>query len=375
MATLQEAMAAFRSAAALRGAYAKQCQAAEAALQLLELVPADTLLLEELQESLQRLLTNIASSIKRRRLDARGPRKVVQKRLSSARSRAVRRLREARAVGSPLRALAPKPATPAVAAPAVAAHCPLLATLGPRHLCESYCYFREHEPTRRLHALRLQLAAHCVPAEAAADWRVEPRLRTPRPKRARRGQGEDEGEGECRGERGGCGGREVAAAAEWRVVFVSGVGTEYATQAAALRAAVAPAAGASASAAAASCASPAGDAGGAARGGRASSSPAAACAACVSAPAFASSSALAWSPLAQRSRFFRAPPPTAPPTTAAPPAEAQWRPPRSPLGSMVNTRSALARRRPCGQPPLQRPTRLLRAALSAREGALSPRGC
>jgi hypothetical protein len=35
MATLQEAMAAFRSAAALRGAYAKQCQAAEAALQLL----------------------------------------------------------------------------------------------------------------------------------------------------------------------------------------------------------------------------------------------------------------------------------------------------------------------------------------------------
>ena len=362
---VRAAMDAFRSAAARRGAYAKQCDAAEAALQLLELVPADTLLLEELQESLQRLLTNVASSIKRRRLDARGPQKIVQKRLGSARSRAVRRLREARAAGSPLRALAPRPTTPAVAAPAVATHCPLLATLGPRHLCESYCYFREHEPTRRLHALRLQLELHGVPAEAAADWRVEPRLRTPRPKRVRRGQGEGEGESERGGEGGGGGGREVAAAAEWRVVFVSGMGTEYATQAAALRAAVAAAAAASASATAASCASPAGDAG-------------AACAspACASAPASASSSALAWSPLAQRSRFFRAPPPAAQPTTAAPPAEAQWRPPRSPLGSMVDTRECHGLQcGPCGRPLLQRLAHLHRAALSAREGAPSPRGC
>ena len=91
---VRDAMDAFRSAAARRGAYAEQCEAAEAALQLLE--PADTLLLEELQDSLQRLLTNVASSIKRRSLDARGPQKVVQKRLGSARSRAVRRLREAR---------------------------------------------------------------------------------------------------------------------------------------------------------------------------------------------------------------------------------------------------------------------------------------
>ena len=350
---VRDAMDAFRSAAARRGAYAEQCEAAEAALQLLE--PADTLLLEELQDSLQRLLTNVASSIKRRSLDARGPHKVVQKRLSSARSRAVRRLREACAAGSPVRALAPKPTTPAVAA-----HCPLLATLGPRHLCESYCYFREHEPTRRLHALRQQLAARGVPAEAAAAWRVEPRLRTPRPKRARRGQGEGEGEGGSGLEGGGGGGgREAAAAAEWGVVFVSGAGIEYATQEAALRAAVAAAAAASAPAtaaasapaAAASCAGPAGDAGGATRGGSASASspsPAAARAACASsassapassAPASSASSALAWSPLAQRSRFFRAPPPAAPPTTAAPPAEAewragatQWRPPRSPLG-------------------------------------------
>jgi len=332
---VRDAMDAFRSAAARRGAYAEQCEAAEAALQLLEQAPADTLLLEELQDSLQRLLTNVASSIKRRSLDARGPQKVVQKRLGSARSRAVRRLREARAAGSPVRALAPKPTTPAVAA-----HCPLLATLGPRHLCESYCYFREHEPTRRLHALRLQLAARGVPAEAAAAWRVEPRLRSPRPRRARRGQGEGEGEGGSGLEgAGGGGGREAAAAAEWRVVFVSGVGIEYATQEAALRAAVAAAAAASAPAAVASCAGPAGDAGGATRGGSASASsspsPAAACAACAS----SASSALAWSPLAQRSRFFRAPPPAAPPTTAAPPAEAewragstQWRPPRSPLG-------------------------------------------
>ena len=347
---VQDVMDAFRSAAARRGAYAEQCQAAEAALQLLELVPADTLLLEELQEELQRLLTNVASCIKRRRLDARGPQKVVQKRLGLAKSRTVRRLREARTASSPLHALAPKPATPAIAAPAVAAHCPLLATLGPRHLCESYCYFREHEPTRRLHALRLQLAAHGVPAEAAADWRVEPRLRTPRPKRARRGQGEGEGGGDGGGEGGGGAGREVAAATEWRVVFVSGVGTEYATQTAALRAAVAAAAAARASAAAASCASPAGGAGGAARGGSASSSPAAACAlcaacaspSCASVPASARSSALAWSPLAQRSRFFRAPPPAALPTTAAPPTGAPWRPPRSPRSSMDNTRSDLA---------------------------------
>ena len=52
---VRDAMDAFRSAAARRGAYAEQCEAAEAALQLLE--PADTLLLEELQDSLQRLLT------------------------------------------------------------------------------------------------------------------------------------------------------------------------------------------------------------------------------------------------------------------------------------------------------------------------------
>ena len=301
---VRDAMDAFRSAAARRGAYAEQCEAAEAALQLLE--PADTLLLEELQDSLQRLLTNVASSIKRRSLDARGPHKVVQKRLSSARSRAVRRLREACAAGSPVRALAPKPTTPAVAA-----HCPLLATLGPRHLCESYCYFREHEPTRRLHALRQQLAARGVPAEAAAAWRVEPRLRTPRPKRARRGQGEGEGEGGSGLEGGGGGGgREAAAAAEWGVVFVSGAGIEYATQEAALRAAVAAAAAASAPAAAASCAGPAGDAGGATRGGSASASspsPAAARAACASSASSAPASSACATTSSQRPASQRVP--------------------------------------------------------------------
>ena len=248
--SVEDAMNVFRSAASQRGAYAEQCQAAE---ELLELAPVDALLLEELQQSLQRLLTNVASCVKRRRLDAKsGARtqaapQLLQKRLATARSRAIRRLRAAHAASSPSRACTPSPTAPAAAAPAAAAQCPLLATHGPRHLCESYCYYREHEPTRRLHGLRLQLFAHGVSAEAAAGWRVEPRLRTPRPKRARQdkaegqGRGQGQGQGQGRGreqdEGEGAPAQEATAAAEWRVVFVSGLGTEYATQAAALRAA------------------------------------------------------------------------------------------------------------------------------------------
>ena len=305
-----DAMAAYRCAAAHRGAYIEQCDRAEAAIELLEAAPAEVpseALLRELQGSLQRLITNVSSCCKKRRLGAQSPQRVVARRLSTARSRVVRQLQTLPAAPDKCRRPDSTGASPASSV----APCALLAAVGPRHLCECRCYYREYEPSRRLHALRLKLAEHGVPSEAAAGWRAEGRVRPPPAKRVRRSEG----------------GREAGSAGEWSVVFVSAVGAEHASTAAAFRALAHNPAGAGSALVVAESAAPRAPAGST----RGAASPGA-------------GSALVWSPLGQSSRYFAAsaPPPAAQPVALAPEAaerlpraplaEAPWRPPRSPFG-------------------------------------------
>ena len=142
-------LAAFRAAAATRGAYTAQVSTGEVLFAAIERAP-ENFAPEDIAEThatLERLLTNISCRATQRDPNLR-PLRVA---LASLKRRANELL------PTRPRTKRPRSATPP--------RCALLEAHGPRHLCEHLCYFNFYEPARR------RAAAQTPPASPGASSR------------------------------------------------------------------------------------------------------------------------------------------------------------------------------------------------------------
>lgn len=310
-------MEAFAAAALRRGAYAEQVAAGEVAVSdAIARNACDDLL--TLQPELQRLLVNASCRLSRRDPAIR-PQRDALSRLNSRVNAALKRLGARSPAGSPRKSRG-VPSTAAMLA------CPLAAAHGPRHICESYCYFLAYEPHRVLHEFLLAAAAQGHDRTALGGWRGavadlgddSDAARSPRRKRPRPGSTDDEG----------------VALASSGACLISPDGDVYASLADALRSLGAPGRGATCTSAPSGAQPTAaaaravsrffcerGDGGSARRGGDDASAPQAAAAASATAPQRSASPV--------RAQQLVAPPARVP---APGGASAPWRPPHSPFG-------------------------------------------
>ena len=140
-------LSAFYAAAATHGAYEEQADsgdAAHAALAALAETSSQQAItgLEEFILELARLLINISC-----RINLRNPEKLrpLRTRLSGLRRRAILTLRSLGVSDPAARAKAASSTSPRRIAN-LGVECELLDELGPRHLCDHGCFFREYEP-------------------------------------------------------------------------------------------------------------------------------------------------------------------------------------------------------------------------------------